>query len=265
MGGDDHPLDLVGPLVDGGDLGVAVSALHLHALEETGAAVDLHGVVGDLQCDVRGVHLRHGGFHAIGDMLLLQLRRRVDKEAGAAQLGGHVRQLERNGLLRSNGLAELDALLGIGQCVLKGALGDAQRLGGNADASAVQRRHGDLEAVALLAQQVLLGNLHIVEDQLRRGGGANAHLVVVVTELKALPALFHNEGGDAPCADVRRSDGENHIDVCLGGIGDEDLAAIEQVVIALVQRCGLCAAGIRAGVRLRKAEGADLFTSCERD
>ena len=52
MGGDDHPLDLVGALIDGGDLGVAVGALHLHALEEAGAAVDLHGVVGDLQRDV---------------------------------------------------------------------------------------------------------------------------------------------------------------------------------------------------------------------
>ena len=52
MGGDDHPLDLVGTLIDGGDLGVAVGPLHLHALEEAGAAVDLHGVVGDLQRDV---------------------------------------------------------------------------------------------------------------------------------------------------------------------------------------------------------------------
>ena len=50
MRGDDHPLDLVGALVDGGDLGVAVGPLHLHALEEAAAAVDLQGVVGDLQC-----------------------------------------------------------------------------------------------------------------------------------------------------------------------------------------------------------------------
>ena len=33
MRGDDHPLDLVSALVDGGDLGVAVGPFHLHALE----------------------------------------------------------------------------------------------------------------------------------------------------------------------------------------------------------------------------------------
>ena len=38
--------------------------------------------------------------------------------------------------------SELDALLGIAQRVLKRALGDAQRLRGDADASAVQRGHG---------------------------------------------------------------------------------------------------------------------------
>ena len=41
MRGDDHPLDLVSALVDGGDLGVAVGPFHLHALEEAAAAVDL--------------------------------------------------------------------------------------------------------------------------------------------------------------------------------------------------------------------------------
>ena len=63
------------------------------------------------------------------------------------------------------------------------------------------------------------GDLHVVEDQLRRGGGANAHLVIVVAELKALPALLHDESGDAPGADVRRGDGQNHIDIRLRGAG----------------------------------------------
>ena len=265
MRGDDHPLDLVGALVDGGDLGVAVGPLHLHALEEAAAAVDLQGVIGDLQRDVRGVHLRHGRLHAVGRVLLLQLRRGVDEEPGAAQLGGHICQLEGDALLGRDGLAELDALLGIAQRVLKRALGDAQRLGGDADASAVQRGHGDLEAVPLLAQQVFLGNLHIVEDQFRRGGGANAHLVIVVAELKALPALLHDESGDAPGADVRRGDGENHIGVRLRGVGNEDLAAVKEVVVPLIQRRSLRAAGVGSGVGLRETEGADLLALGQRN
>ena len=39
--------------------------------------------------------------------------KRQDEEPGAAQLGGHIRQLEGDALLGRDGLAELDALLGI--------------------------------------------------------------------------------------------------------------------------------------------------------
>ena len=87
----------------------------------------------------------------------------------------------------------------------------------------------------------------------------------MIAELKALPALLHDEGGDAPGADVRSGDGENHIGVRLGSVGDEDLAAVKEVVIPLVQRGGLRAAGIGAGVGLRQAEGADFLALGQRD
>ena len=47
----------------------------------------------------------------------------------------------------------------------------------------------------------------------------------------------------------------------LGGVGDEDFAAVEQPVVALVHGGGLGAAGIGAGVGLGEAEGANFFTS----
>ena len=87
----------------------------------------------------------------------------------------------------------------------------------------------------------------------------------MVAELKALPALLHDEGGDAPGTDVRRGDGEYHIGVRLGRVGDEDLAAVEQVVVALVQCRGLRAAGVRSGVRFGQTEGSQLLASCQRD
>ena len=134
---------------------------------------------------------------------------------------------------------------------LVGALGDAQRLGGNADTAAVQSGHGDLEALALLAQQVFLGDLDVVEVQLAGGGGADAHFVVVGLKGEALPALLHDEGGNAPGADVRRGDGKDHVGVRLAAVGDEDLLAVEEVVVAHVLGGGLGAAGVGAGVRLR--------------
>ncbi len=134
---DDHPLHLVGTLVNGGDLGVPVHPLHIHALEEAGAAEDLHRVVGDLQSDIGGVHLGHGGVHAVGLMGLLLLGGGVHQHPGALQLGGHVRQLEGDGLVEADRLAELDPLLGVLHSGLVGPLGDAQGLGGDADSPAV--------------------------------------------------------------------------------------------------------------------------------
>jgi hypothetical protein len=43
------------------------------------------------------------------------------------------------------------------QAGLVGRLGDAQRLGGDADPPGVQHGHGDLETLALLAQAVFGG------------------------------------------------------------------------------------------------------------
>ena len=163
MGGDDHPLDLVGTLVDGGDLGIAVEPLHLHALQIAVAAEDLQGIVGDFQGDIRGVLLRHGGFHAVGGVLLFQISGAVYQQPGGPEFGCHVGDLEGNSLLLADAAAELDALLGILYRRFKGTLSDAQRLGRDADAAAVQGGHGDLKALALLSQQVLLGNLDIIE------------------------------------------------------------------------------------------------------
>ena len=81
----------------------------------------------------------------------------------------------------------------------------------------------------------------------------------MVAEVEALPALLHDEGADAPGADVRRGDGKDHIGVRLGGVGDEDFAAVEDIVVALQDGSGLGAAGVGSGVGLRQAEGADLL------
>ena len=164
----------------------------------------------------------------------------------------------------ADGLAELLTLTGVVKSLLESALCNAQCLCGDADAAAVEGSHGDLEALALLAQQVLLGHLHIVEDQLSGGGGANAHLVIVIAELETLPALLHDERGDAAGADVGSGDGEHHVGVGLGCVGDEDLAAVEEIVIALIYSGGLRAACIGACVGLGEAESADLLALGQR-
>ena len=55
---------------------------------------------------------------------------------------------------------------------------------------------------------------------------AEAHFVIVLLKSKALPALFHDEGADAPGADAGGRDGENHIGAGFAAVGDEDFLAV---------------------------------------
>lgn len=182
VGGDDHPLDFVGTFVDGGDLGVPVEPFHIHALQVAGAAEDLQGIIGDGNCRIGSIHFGHGTFHAVILVFLFQFCSAVHQEPGGPELGGHIRQLEGNTLVLADRGVELDPFLGIVQGRFIGTLGNPQCLGRNADPAPVQGGHGNLEALAPFAQQVFLGQLHIVKDQFRRGGGADPQFVIMVPE-----------------------------------------------------------------------------------
>ena len=58
--GDDHPLHLVGPFVDLGDLGVPEHPLHLVIADETVPPMNLDCLLGDVGGCLRGEHLAHG-------------------------------------------------------------------------------------------------------------------------------------------------------------------------------------------------------------
>src|ERR1044072_6794166 len=147
--GDDDPLDLVRTLVDLRDLrvanhplggvlvAVAVAAEDLDRLER-----DEHRVVGGEQLGHRRV-LREIGLVALGLRagLVQQLAR-----GGRARL--HVGELELDALHLVDRLAERDPLAGIGGGVVRRALSDPDRLGGGAQARALERGERDRQALA---------------------------------------------------------------------------------------------------------------------
>jgi len=169
MGGDDNALDFIGSFIYGSDFRIPVGALHFHSLQIAASSEYLQGVIGHLQGYIGSILLRHCRFHAIGFVVFLQFRRAVDKETGAAQLGCHIRQLKGYDLLLADGLSELYTFFGIFQRMFKCTLCNPQRLGGDSDASAVQRCHGDFEALSFLSKKVFPGNLYIVEYQFCSG------------------------------------------------------------------------------------------------
>ena len=171
----------------------------------------------------------------------------------------HVGQLELSVLELAQALAELDTLLRVLDSLVDSALAQAQGLRGDADPAAVQGLHGDLEALALFAQQILLGNDAVLKDQVAGGGAADAHLLLVLAGGEAGEVLLHDEGRDAVVALGLVSHGEHHEGIGHVAVGDEALGTVEDVVVALQHRQGLLAGGVCAGVGLGQAEGTDLL------
>lgn len=67
-------------------------------------------------------------------------------------------------------LAELLALLDVGRGLLEGALGDADGLRADGDASVVEGAQRDLETLAGCADDAVAGDPDVVEDQARGWG-----------------------------------------------------------------------------------------------
>jgi hypothetical protein len=76
------------------------------------------------------------------------------EQAGGLQAGGHVGQLELDGLVLGDRLAEGDPLLGVGQGGVEGGPGHPHRPGGDVDATELEHAEDLGEAAPRLADQV---------------------------------------------------------------------------------------------------------------
>ncbi len=147
------------------------------------------------------------------------------------------------------------AFVGVIDGQLERSLRQAERLGGDAGARAVERHHRVLEAAALFAaEQVLLGHAAVLEVQLDDGHAADAHLVLVLADAVALGPLFDDEPGDPAGAAAWRGDGEDRVERGDRAAGVPLLLAVDDVVVAVELGLGLHPAGVRAGVFLGQAE-----------
>ncbi len=171
----------------------------------------------------------------------------------------HVGQLELGVLELAQPSAELNALLRVLHGLINGAFGQTQSLRGDADTAAVQRLHGNLEALTLFAQQVLLRHDAVFKNQIAGGAAANAHLLLVLTHGEAGEGFFHDEGGDTMVAGLLIGHGEHHKGVGHGAVGDKALGAVKYIVVAIQHSHGLLAGGVGSGAGLGKAESADLL------
>ncbi len=126
------------------------------------------------------------------------------------------------------GLAELPPLLCVGHRRLERSPGDPDRLRGDPDPPPVQRRHGDPEALPLLAQQVPFRDAAIVEGEGDGVGPFQSHLVLRLPDGKSRHARLHEKGAD-PFLRLPRRDGHHDDHARVGPVGDEGLAPVQDV------------------------------------
>src|SRR5205085_7806371 len=108
--GDHDPLDLVGALVDLGDLGVAHHALDRVLVDVAVAAEHLDGLDRDVHRRVGGEQLRHRRVAAeLGVAAVGERARLVEQLARGGRPSLHVGELELDRLLLEDRLAERDA------------------------------------------------------------------------------------------------------------------------------------------------------------
>ena len=178
---------------------------------------------------------------------------------GRLDLRRHVGEPERHRLMLDDRLAELDALLGVGQRRVMGGARHADRLGGDADAAAFQVGERDLEPLPFLAEALARRHAHLLEREGAGVGGVLAELLLDLGDDEAGRVGRHDEGGNALLAGLRVGDGEDDRHVGVLARGDELLGAREDIGgIAVAPRPRLDRGGVGARAGLGQAEAADL-------
>ncbi|KAG0763568.1 hypothetical protein G6F22_018401 [Rhizopus arrhizus] len=112
----------------------------------------------------------------------------------------HVGQLELQRLELGQPAIELPALVHIAAGGVQRALRRAHRARADVDAATVQALHGDLEALALLAQQIAGRHADVFERDGARGLAVPAHLLFLAAVADARRIGGHRERADAACS-----------------------------------------------------------------
>src|SRR5450756_2036846 len=197
LAGDDHPQDLRRAFVDPHEPQIAVVPLHGRALHVAHPSVDLDGAVRGFVRRLGSEDLDHGGF--LGDAL-------AAVELPGCVIGGvpdrigrdgHVHEHPLDRLPVGDRLAEGDPRLGLLGRERDELLDGAQRAGSHGEAPLIEHLHRDLEPFALAPEQVLSGDLAVLEHQLDRVRAAQAHLLLDRAHRHAGESLLDCERGDA--------------------------------------------------------------------
>ena len=245
---DEEPQDVVRALEDAVDAAVAHRPLVGELAHVAVAAGDLQRLVGGAPQGLGGEDLGDGGLHRVVLVALVdEAGDQVHHRLGGVAVDHHVAELLLDQAELGDGLAELLPLLGLLRRERDEPLHAAHRAAAQAGAAGVQDAHGHLEALADLAEHVVAGDAHVVEPHGGGRAGADAHLVFVGAGGDAGHVAGDDEGGQRRLA-LRAVGGlgEDGEEVGDAAVGDPELLAVEDPVVAVAARGGVDGGGVGA-------------------
>jgi hypothetical protein len=154
---DEQPLDLARALVDLRDARVAVVPLDRVVREVAVAAMDLDRLGADPFGELGGEELRLRGLGQARQALASHPRRVQHQQARRVEPRLHVREHVADGCVLDQRFAELGPPASVSDGRLECRARDAERLRGDADATAFEVREGDRQSLAARPQQVVFG------------------------------------------------------------------------------------------------------------
>src|SRR4029077_14770065 len=110
------------------------------------------------------------------------------------------------------------------------------------------------EALPLLAQTVLDGNLAVGQMERDGRGPADAHLPLELADGESGERRLDQKGGHPAPASATVDGGEERDDLRLAAVADPELLAVEHVAVTLADSQRRHRGGVGAGARLRDRE-----------
>ena len=153
-------------------------------------------IASDGQGHVHVVALGHRNLGGRGAAFILELTKAEGEQLGFGDLGDHFGQFLLLKLEATDGSVKLNALLGVAKGCVVAVHGCTDGAPGDAVAGRIQAAQGSPQA-GFVRQEILLGNFHVVEDELTGGGGAQRPFVVGFRRREAFHATLDNEAVDA--------------------------------------------------------------------
>ena len=242
---DQQAVDLVGPLVDAVDAGVAPVAFGGEVLDEAGAPEDLHRLVDHVVQHLRAPDLGHRALDVVlldplelgGGVLGVDVGQVAVDAAGDAvhhRLGhvgqdGHLPDLVADQAEVGDRSPEGGAAAGVLHRLGDDQLGPAGDARPELEAADVEDVEGDLVPLADLAQQVLPGDGGIGQDERPGGRALDAQLLLLRAQADAGGPFLDDEGGEVLAVDL----GEDDVEVGEARVGQPHLLAVEDPALTV--------------------------------